>query len=225
MRLIERVYLLATLMTIAVMFLCIKYANPLVRPVLAGIPLAESAATLLVSFPVYRTLSSLLSGVLRSWAWLRRRVLGPESLEGTWVGCIRREPREYTVELFKQKDGLLEVTGDSYLEDGTPRAHWESKSARVDIAGRRLVYAYSCSIEGVAHDHEGVASFRLEWDGVSDSGPPNRLEGYSADLTDGERDANTEFKVSNDWLEKYAALEKARAKFRRAPNAAAQADV
>src|SRR5207344_498061 len=123
-----------------------------------------------------RLLSKSAFGLLRTFSWWRRRLLGAEFLEGTWIGCIRRNPREYTVERFRQETGVLEIEGDSYLDDGTHRARWESTATRIDVGSRRLIYSYKCDIEGVAHSHEGVASFGLKWEKPSTK-EPNTLEG------------------------------------------------
>lgn len=195
------------------MFATITYLLPMLQSIIGRAPILEPVVTLLASVAVYRLLSEFLLGIFRAFAWLRRKLLGREYLEGTWIGCLRRDPREYTVERFRQEHGVLEIEGDSYLPDGTPRAHWKSTSARIDGGARRLIYSYICDIEGASHSHEGVAAFHVKWDKTSET-PPNQLEGYAADLTDGNRDANTEYKIAHKWIGKDAALKEARRKFK-----------
>jgi hypothetical protein len=117
-------------------------------------------------------------------------------LEGTWVGQIKRSPIEYTVEQFRFINGEIEIEGQSYLEDKTMKSHWTSKAFGLDIKNRKLVYAYECTTEGVLKPPEGVASFGLQW---SDSNLKSCdiLEGFAADLSDGKKDTNTEYKASD----------------------------
>ena len=103
------------------------------------------------------------------------------------------------------------------MVDKTIKSHWQSTAFGLDIRNRKVVYAYDCITEGVDKPPEGVASFKLQWADANLSGC-DRLEGFAADLSDGERDFNTEHKVSDKWLGFDAGYNKALEEFAEKPN-------
>jgi len=193
-------------------------------PLISIFPFLKFLLAILASIALYRGIAKGIYYILGTWLWLRKKLLGEEFLEGTWVGSIRREPLEYTIERYRQNKGILEIEGDSFLENGSPRSHWRPTAVRVDLTNRKLVYAYTRDIEGNRQSHEGVASFQLKW-GKGELSACDRLEGYAADLTDGNRDANSEYKLSDKWLGREKALEEAIKRFSKQENAYRDRDV
>ena len=208
MNLQERIGLISVLATVAIMYAAITSLLPLV----SILPSLKFFIVILSSAVIYRIIGKGIYSLLGKFLRLRKMLLGEEFLEGTWVGRIRREPTEYTIERYRQNMGILEIEGDSFLEDGKPRSHWQSTAVRIDLSNRKLVYSYNCNIEGKTQSHEGVASFQLKWENEKLTAC-DHLEGYAADLTDGARDANSEYKLSDQWLGREKALEQAKKYF------------
>jgi len=193
--LLRKFGLLSATMTVAAMYFAIIY----LLPEITIHPSLKLAATIVSSLILYRLIATGMFGLFNRWLWLRKIFLGEEFIEGTWVGRIRREPVEYTVEEYRYRKGRIEIEGRSFLEDRTPRSHWDSTAASVDVGHRKVFYAYACRVEGADRPPEGVASFNMQWED-STKRSCDRLEGFAADLTDGEKDPNSEHKVSDRWI-------------------------
>ncbi len=193
--LLKKIGLLSVTVTVVVMYFSILH----ILPKTAIHPSLKLAAAVFSSLIIYRLIGTVLFELFNRWLWLRKLLLGEEFIEGTWVGRIRRTPIEYTVEEYRYRKGRIEIEGRSFLEDKTPRSHWESTAASVDIGNRKIFYAYACRIECKTRPPEGVASFNMQWEDSSKRSC-DRLEGFAADLTDGEKDSNTEYKVSHRWM-------------------------
>lgn len=72
----------------------------------------------------------------------------------------------------------------------------------------KLVYAYNCNVFERNYVHEGLGIFAMV---PEDTGkPPTKLDGYSVDLIDGDRDPNTEYKINVKPVADEVALAKAR---------------
>ena len=61
-----------------------------------------------------------------------------------------------------------------------------------------MTYTYSCTRNRDVYSIEGVAIFRLQRPEIHL--PPTHLSGFSADLTDGIRNENTEQRISDKLL-------------------------
>jgi len=168
---------------------------------------------LLFSFGLYKLLYGTIFGILKRYMWLRKIVLGPYFLEGTWVGTADQYSGalRYTLEFFDQSEGRLSIQGFMYDADLKNYGSWDSQATQVDLENRKLFYAYGCDMLDSAEGHPGVASFKLTLD--PKDGRPIELVGYAADLTNGEKDANHEFKISDKTLSIEEALQKAVEKF------------
>jgi hypothetical protein len=71
-----------------------------------------------------------------------------------------------------------------------------------------LTYTYNCDVMGRNTPQQGIAVFNFVRAGGSK--PPERIHGYSTDLTDAHRSPNDEIKISNEALPLDQALKKAR---------------
>ena len=196
--------MLSVTITVLLMYSGVIWVHPLVE----GYPEIKFLGTVILSVALYRLVASGAYFVLSKSLWLRKQVLREEFIEGTWVGKIRRDPIEYTVEEYRFRNGVIEIEGRSFLEDKSPRSHWNSTAVGLDIGNRKLVYAYECRTEGKERSPEGVALFRLQWEN-KDLSSCDRLEGFAADLSDGNKDSNTEHKVNDEWLGFEKGLEQA----------------
>ncbi len=72
----------------------------------------------------------------------------------------------------------------------------------------RLVYTYTCEVFGSKDQQQGVAAFTLLV--PKKRAPASVLDGYSADMIDGDRDPNKEHKISDGIMADTEALEQAR---------------
>jgi hypothetical protein len=75
----------------------------------------------------------------------------------------------------------------------------------------RLVYAYTCTVFQHKHVQEGLGVFTMVRE--SPDNAPTKLDGYAVDLIDGDRDPNTEFKISDEPIADAIALAQAKKKF------------
>lgn len=204
MKLQNKIGMLSVMITVALMYFALIKLLPLVE----GYPELKFSGTVILSVALYRLIASGIYFVLGRSLWLRKKALGEEFIEGTWVGRIRRDPIEYTVEEYRYKNGVIEIEGRSFLENKTPRSHWNSTAVGLDTGNRKIFYAYECRTEGKDRPPEGVALFRLQWENKK-LPSCDRLEGFAADLSDGKKDSNTEHKVSDEWIGFEKGLEKA----------------
>ena len=204
MKLQNKIGMLSVTITVVLMYVALIWLLPLVR----GYPALKFLGTVILSVALYRLIASGSYFVLGKSLWLRKKALGEEFIEGTWVGKIRREPIEYTIEEYRYRNGVIEIEGRSFLEDKTPTSHWNSTAVGLDIGNRKLFYAYECRTESKERPPEGVALFRLQWEN-KELLSCDRLEGFAADLSDGKKDSNTEHKASDEWLGFEKGLEKA----------------
>jgi hypothetical protein len=175
-------------------------------------PIGSLAVGTVASLGLYRAISAALLGVFRRSLWFRRRILGPVFLEGTWVGFLAHGgSHHFTVEWIDQESGETKIAGREFDASGHAYATWKSAASSVDVGNSRLTYAYSCDIFVQNSGHNGLAVFELVPRGKRK--PPHVLDGYSADLTNGNKNTNREYKVSHDHIADDVALEYARSIF------------
>lgn len=164
----------------------------------------------------YQLVALGLSWLYEHFRLLRRLVLGPEYVEGTWIGCYRNErgDKKFTVEHFDQTlDGVV-VRGHAYNDDAnnTEHATWISTSVAVNAAQGLLTYSYDCDSAGATNRFQGLAVFTFVR--KRPGSPPKSLSGYSADLVDGVRSTNIEMKHSHKQVDLQTALLAAKKQFR-----------
>ncbi|HXW70324.1 MAG TPA: hypothetical protein VEK34_02595 [Methylocella sp.] len=164
--------------------------------------------TLLGSAATYRTISASLWSLFNRSLCVRRIALGRMFLEGTWIGhYVRSGQHIVTVEFYDQKDGELRITGAEINSTSATLSHWQSFAASIDYRGETVTYAYACDIFGRSGTHDGIARFTLVRKGKKSA---FELDGYSADLTDGVKDANYEYKISDRQIDRSDALLRAK---------------
>ena len=196
----HRFHSYVTAATVMVMLAVIKFAVPLLQQLETVMVALSSAAALLLSFGVYNSFAGLLMGRLRRWKWVKRWLLGPSLVNGTWVGKFEAEHGStvYTVEHFEQGLSTLTIRGEAQYPDGTWYARWRSTAVAVDEAAGRLTYVYRCDRATQKSSFDGVCDFSFQRkDSVS---APTEMIGFSADLTDGLRTQNRERRYSEDLL-------------------------
>jgi hypothetical protein len=204
----DRLSWLATVATVTVMFVAIVWLAPLLQAQGSTFVFGGSIAAALASLGVYRLLAIGLVWAFGTSQWLRRRILGNGFLEGTWVGHYAHQGQHrFTIEYFDQTSGATVVHGREFDAQGKTRASWSSDTVSVDTNRLQLIYAYTCKVFDQKHVQEGLGVFAIIRE---KSGPATKLDGYSVDLIDGDRDPNTEHKISESPVSDDQALKEAR---------------
>jgi hypothetical protein len=205
----DRLAALATVLTVTLMFFAIGFVAPWVRELPIPQAVAAWAGGAVLSLGSYKLIASGLFAIFRRSLWLRKFVLGTSFLEGTWVGhYVHQGMHRFTKEDFDQERGTTKILGREFDDKGVTRASWSSDAVSIDIEKMQLIYAYTCNVFGSKNQQQGLAFFRLV---VPRKGAPaNVLDGYSADLIDGDRDPNKEYKISDGKVSDEDALKEAR---------------
>lgn len=195
----QRFHSYVTTATVTVMYFVIQYIVPLfsVSPIWA--PYLKPIGALLLSAGVYKLFASLLLATSRRLKFVKRYLLGPHYLNGTWVGKFQaHDSTVYTVEHFEQTLSSLQIRGQAFTSAGESYAQWNSVSETVNAESGLLTYTYSCEKNDDKVSFQGVCVFQFER--ADEGSAPNWLRGYSADLVDGNRTENREKRVSEELL-------------------------
>lgn len=200
---------LATGATVALMFFSLAWLQPYLAQLSTTYLLAGTAASALIAVGVYRLLADGLLWLFKKSQWLRKIILGNGFIEGTWVGhYLHGTEHRFTLERIDQTSGVTIIRGREFGNDGKTRASWSSDTVSIDLARMQLVYAYTCKVFERKHVQEGLGVFSMVRE-VSGQ-PVNKLDGYAVDLIDGDRDPNTEIKISNQEVKDEDAIIEAR---------------
>jgi hypothetical protein len=187
---------MATAATAAIMFLSIVKLQPLILTLRPTYIYAGGIAAAIASLGVYRLLAGALVWLFRKSLLLRRLILGKGFIEGTWVGHYQHEDQHrFTIEYIEQATGATVVHGREFDVHGKTRASWSSDTVSIDVDRLQLIYAYTCKVFDRKHVQEGLGVFAIVCETAGK--PPSKLDGYAVDLTDGDRDPNTEHKISD----------------------------
>lgn len=209
-----RIAALAVAATVSGMFFVLLYLVPILRHYGTGIALFASVVAALSGAGLYRAASAALWKSFRTSLTLRKWMLGRNFLEGTWVGHYERGGQSVvTVEFHSQANDIMEINGHEIDTDGNLISQWTSYAAALDARGTSLIYAYHCDVMWRQGSHDGVAKFTLRR--RDERSAAVELLGYAADLTDGKKDTNRQYKVSDTIIEDKDALEQARRLFPR----------
>ena len=206
-----RIGALAASITVALMFIGLVKLQPTLATLSNQGDLLAGATTVLLSVGLYVLVLRLLVWLFGHWQLLRKLILGRTFLEGTWVGHYFKDGKDvFTIENIDQKSGFTVIRGRELKSDGGTRARWASDAVAIDDARMQLTYAYTCDVFERKHTQQGLGSFSIIRE---KSYWPDKLDGYAADLIDGEADPNIEIKVSCGEIPDVEALKKARALF------------
>lgn len=191
-----KLHLHVTVVTVVLMF----YVVDLVVPRLTFSPeLNHYIKPLVIVFStvgIYRAFAVLVVGLAKRWNWVKRWLLGPYYLGGTWVGSFKSASGETirTVEHFEQSLSTLKIRGQAFNELGESYALWNSVSENVDAVSGLLTYTYNCDKDSEKYSFQGIGVFHFQR--TDSSCAPTSIRGYSADLIDGKRTDNEERKYS-----------------------------
>lgn len=197
-----------TAATVTVMYFVIKYLPALISE--NSYAFLNPAFALLLSLGIYKLLASILQIFFRKFGFVKKHLLGPSYINGTWIGKFTSTTGEpvYTVEHFEQTLSSLKIRGQAYRESGETYAQWTSVSETIDETAGILTYTYNCDKPTEKGSFQGVCVFQFER--VDETCCPDRIRGYSADLVDGVRTPNYETKISDELIPAVDVLAKAR---------------
>ena len=94
-----------TASTVLVMYFAIET----VAPLLNEFTIAKPIVTLLTAIGIYNLFAKILSSLARNWLWVKKYLLGPNFIHGTWGGEFKGSDNDkiITIESFEQTLNLL----------------------------------------------------------------------------------------------------------------------
>ncbi len=142
--------------TVTIMFLAVPKASVIINTHLTPEFIAEyggqtgkTSYTILIgalaSLAVYKLLLLGLQWTFENIRPLRKRILGPYFVEGTWVGFygISATPY-YAIDVYEQTFTRTTIKGWGYVSKEEQRANWESDMVHIDPSRRSL--AFICTV-------------------------------------------------------------------------------
>jgi hypothetical protein len=199
----------AVAVTSAVIFPVLVFLVPMVASLDLLGKLASVVAAALSSFGLYKGVVAVMLWMFGRLQLMRRVLLGPAFLEGTWVGHYARNGlHRFTIETIDQREGETRIEGREFDENLKTRADWSSESSFVDVRHGRLIYVYSCDVYDTRHQQSGIGVFRVVRSRKGEL--RDKLDGYAVDMVDGQKDPNTEYRISTAFISDADALREAK---------------
>ena len=161
-------------------------------------PFLSVIATAFISLGMYRIITVIFLGFFRNISCVKKWILGPYFMEGTWIGFFvghQNNVRLYC-ETFEQGLSDLVIRGKAFKDDGTYHGSWVSDTTNINVKLGKLSYTYDADVIGNTAINPGLARFDLER--PSREKPPFRMIGYSSDLFNPAKLKSFEEKVSDD---------------------------
>lgn len=154
----------------------------------------------LISLGSYRFLAILFLSLFRRSKAIKRFILGPRYMQGTWAGFFvgQKQTIRLFVEFFEQELDRTVIRGRSYGEDGSFHGSWIAEDASVDPTRGKLTYHYQTDAIGNSFINPGIAAFDMQR--VSANKPPEGLIGFSSDLYSPRKLLAFEEKIAEDNL-------------------------
>ncbi|QZN91903.1 hypothetical protein [Idiomarina abyssalis] len=196
-----------TTVTIVVMYFIVAQLVPIIDSAGSSSVYLKPLVSILSAFGMYGFFAKVLNSFARNWNWLKRHLLGPTYLNGTWAGKFKNDKgqEKITIEVFEQTISSLTIRGEAFNEDGSTYAQWTSIATSINELNGVLTYTYTCDSHVDYSTFQGVGVFSFERKGAHL--PPTFLKGYSADITDGVKTENREKRISEELLEFGEALD------------------
>jgi hypothetical protein len=205
----SKFHLFVATSTLVVMYYIVTFGVPLLERHVPFPAITLPGLTALTSIGAYNFVAGLLRLIIAKSRLIKSWLLGNRYIEGTWIGKFHKDNVFiYTVEHFEQTLSTLKIRGEGYYESGKRYARWSSIAENIDELGGQVYFTYSCDRDEDKASFEGVAKFSFQRDDATAS--PDVISGYSADLIDGARTANTEKRISRGFILFKQALERAK---------------
>jgi hypothetical protein len=210
-----------TVGTIVVMYFVIANVVPSLPPA-GGIAeyVVPPLGALLMSLGVYTFAAKTLQTMSRRLKLVKRHLLGPSYLNGTWVGSFEEQGTVYdTVEHLEQTLSSLKIRGQAPNTAGASYAYWHSSSETILEREGRLNYTYELHRNDQIFSSEGICLFYFER--ADEASAPMLMHGYSVDLLEQQppraRMENNERRISENLIPFEVAFVEARATRQSAP--------
>lgn len=187
-------------LTVFVMFWLVTGLAPLLKGITWYSATMVSIATLLSSAGFFRLLSMGLGWFMSKSHKVRKFVLGPYYMHGTWVGWFigHGGDKRYMVEHFAQDLDTLRITGRSFTDQMQAHGQWKSQAVTIDVEHGQLVFTYFFDVITNPAALAGVHTSTL--DRLSQFDPPTALGGFAHDMNDPMRISVHSQKISDDLL-------------------------
>jgi hypothetical protein len=174
-------------------------------------PVSAVVLSGLLSLGTYRLLTRVFMAFFRNIKIIKRFILGPCYMEGTWVGFFvgHQNKIRFFVETFEQDLSRTVIRGRVFRDNGSYHGSWIAEDATIDSKRAKLTYHYQTDLIGSNFINPGIASFDIERPAPHKA--PLRMIGFSSDLFNPHKLMAFEEKASNDtMMENHMALEKAK---------------
>jgi hypothetical protein len=165
-----------------------------------GVRLFASLIGVLGALVLYSFLVWVLDLLISRVRLVKKIVLGPAYVEGTWVGYYGLQPDVFlAIDVYEQTfiDTSIKGVGYKILPNGAPeiRAHWDSQMVHIDPEAGSL--DFYCVVRLIpAETTDAVTKFRFFR--RRKSSPPTQLMGDSANMKDGVKLPVQMFKLNDD---------------------------
>lgn len=160
----------------------------------------EIIAAILSAAAIYNFLNTFLSYFFNNIRFLKRKLLGKNYLEGTWIGTFENKlgGRNFLVETFEQSLDELLIIGESFNEQGQVISRWKTETTSINKEKSSLIYSYICDTMSDNASYRGIANFNIITE--THHKTPRSLRGHTYDITDGKRYNSIEEKISDNIL-------------------------
>jgi len=174
--------------------------------------LVSLVVSALASIGTYFSITKALKWLLKRSRKIRKIILGPSYLDGTWVGYLVDENGKafLIVEQYEQDiDGLV-IRGSSYNFDELKESRWVSKMCNLDALKGVITYNFECVTVKKGTTFEGVGDFQLCRTAKTE--PPCEIQGLIYDFISSSENAKVveEVKLDSSVVE-FEAVKKAKA--------------
>jgi len=179
--------------TLIVFFVWVKLTD-----LISNHPFTSIFASGLISLGIYRSIAVLFLSLFQKISQVKKWILGPYYMEGTWVGFFvgHENKIRFISETLKQDFRELIIRGKAFKEeDGKYHGSWVSDSVNINVKSGLLTYTYEANIIDNTFINPGLARFSLERS--SKDGHPTCMIGFSSDLFNRAKLKANEEKISD----------------------------
>jgi len=182
---------------ISITTLIIFYLWTRLTAIVNDFPILSVIAAGLVTLGLYRTLVVIALAAFRNVQQIKKFVLGPFYMEGTWVGFFIGHEKQirFVIESLEQSFNELVVKGKVFKEDNTYHGSYVSEGAFINIRDSKLSYTYN--VDGIKNTFINYGLAKFDFDRDAKHLPPNKMTGFSSDLFNPTKLLSFEEKISD----------------------------
>lgn len=181
--------------TVFTMYWIVAFVAPFLKDIKWAAAVMLSTVALLTSAGFFRLLTLLLRSFMENSVRIRRFVLGPHYMHGTWVGWFKGHSgdKRYMVEYFSQNLDSLVITGRSFTDTFDPHGQWKSESTAIDVKHGQLLFTYIFNV--ITHPTALAGVHTSVFERRSPNNPPTAISGFAHDMND-----STRIAVHSEWI-------------------------